>query len=378
MASQALSDYSAMASELSRIQQQTQQQYAQAQQSQTQISKMSQSIHDLTALITALKDTVEANATPDPTPAPPPAPELPPLTQSGIGNLIKAHKDIFEGKREFFDTWLLGIRGALDEDNAALPEESQKFWWIYSKLGNQPKQTVEAYVSEKRNARDFRVDPFINYLTETFQDRHKKQSALAKLKSMKQGTRPFYDHYPRFEKELATAGGLSWSVDVKMDYLSNTLNEELKKQLVTVEFDQTDWNLVVERLRSIASKFEVLAKPSSLPPPSHAQPTPAVEVYDPMDIDVGATGIKKWVFSPALQAQNKTLEGKRAKWVSREELSRRRQEKRCNRCARKGCISYACPLKPAQRPKDSMTAYSAELLQEVEVDEEYNSSESKK
>ena len=129
-------NYSALVNELGQIR-------AQNQNQQAQINEVSQYIQELTASLTALRNTVQALTPPTPTPpvptplAPaPPAPTLTPEGQPRVGNLIKAHKDIFNGEKEFFDTWLLGIRGVLAEDGAALPTPSQKFWWIYSKLGS--------------------------------------------------------------------------------------------------------------------------------------------------------------------------------------------------------------------------------------------------
>ena len=45
------------------------------------------------------------------------------------------------------------------------------------------------------------------------------------------------------------------------------------------------------------------------------------------------------------------LRGKRARWVSEEELNRRKADKVCWRCARKGCTSKVCPLAATVRPK---------------------------
>ena len=48
---------------------------------------------------------------------------------------------------------------------------------------------------------------------------------------------------------------------------------------------------------------------------------------------------------------DKLLVGKRARWVSREEMDRRKAEKVCWRCARRGCNSKVCPLAVPIRPR---------------------------
>ncbi len=52
----------------------------------------------------------------------------------------------------------------------------------------------------------------------------------------------------------------------------------------------------------------------------------------------------------ALKKDNDKLKGKRAKWVTGEEMKSRRAEGRCLRCGRTGCAVPKCPLKPARRP----------------------------
>jgi hypothetical protein len=57
----------------------------------------------------------------------------------------------------------------------------------------------------------------------------------------------------------------------------------------------------------------------------------------------------------AVLEQNKQLAGKRAKWVNRDEMERRRKEGSCFRCGRKECRIDKCPLRPARRPDTSET-----------------------
>jgi hypothetical protein len=51
--------------------------------------------------------------------------------------------------------------------------------------------------------------------------------------------------------------------------------------------------------------------------------------------------------------EDRALLGKRALWVSKEVLTKRREEGRCLRCGRDGCLLRRCPLKPALPPSAS-------------------------
>jgi hypothetical protein len=52
----------------------------------------------------------------------------------------------------------------------------------------------------------------------------------------------------------------------------------------------------------------------------------------------------------AVLQDNESLRGKRAKWVTKEEMAARRREKRCLRYSRTGYQVERCPLEPARRP----------------------------
>ena len=55
------------------------------------------------------------------------------------------------------------------------------------------------------------------------------------------------------------------------------------------------------------------------------------------------------MFPTQVAAQNKTLQGKKARWVIKTELEERQKGKRCMRCNRIGCTSWACLLFPLKR-----------------------------
>ncbi|KAI0991862.1 hypothetical protein K3495_g16325 [Podosphaera aphanis] len=73
-----------------------------------------------------------------------------------------------------------------------------------------------------------------------------------------------------------------------------------------------------------------------------------------------------------------SVERRRAKWKTRAELEKLKQERRCFRCERQGCITSRCPLLPAKKPKNLRV--NSVTLPEIDpstyiIDEENHDSE---
>lgn len=59
-------------------------------------------------------------------------------------------------------------------------------------------------------------------------------------------------------------------------------------------------------------------------------------------------------------------ECRRAKWKTRVELDRLREEGKCFRCERRGCASKKCPLLPAKKPKSKKLQVLSMNLPEID------------
>lgn len=55
---------------------------------------------------------------------------------------------------------------------------------------------------------------------------------------------------------------------------------------------------------------------------------------------------------PSKRLEDRELLGKRAKWVTADEIHHRREEGRCLRCSRSGCRIATCPLAAPIPPRD--------------------------
>ena len=75
------------------------------------------------------------------------------------------------------------------------------------------------------------------------------------------------------------------------------------------------------------------------------EPTPNV-----VQANAGRTVNRNLGGFPSKRPEDRALLGKRAKWVNKTELEKRRADGRCFRCGRDGCRIERCPLAAAIRP----------------------------
>ncbi|KAL2126283.1 hypothetical protein VTI74DRAFT_1265 [Chaetomium olivicolor] len=182
---------------------------------------------------------------------------------------------------------------------------------------------------------------FLQYLTTTYEDPNIAQHALNNLDQMTQGkTESFAAFYPRFEKQLADAGGATWHDAIQINYLRKTLNEEIKDLLVSMLHLPVDYPGFVRELHLLGANIDARrsnqrrmdkAAPTFLqarnPPPDqraakHQNDKRAgTPTQDAMDWEPTRV-------SRAIQKQNEELVGKRAKWADEKEMELRRKEKR--------------------------------------------------
>ncbi|KAK4117936.1 hypothetical protein N657DRAFT_540960, partial [Parathielavia appendiculata] len=266
----------------------------------------------------------------------------------------------FDGNRKNYRSWKLEMEGKLRTDGCLLGPPADQFTYIYSRLGVLPQAMAAAFYESGGPGGAHNPVDFLRYLTSTYEDPNLAQHALNNLDEMAQGDKEsFAAFYPRFEKELADAGGAAWSDAVRINYLRRTLNKEMKTYLISMlhlpkdylgfvrELHELGANIDAQRFsqRRAEKKLRNLPSTGSTPTTQRAQNTEQTNVPRPDVMDWEPTKINR-----AIQKQNKELAGKRAKWASEQEVQRRRREGLCTRCGRKGCWSDKCPLLPPKRP----------------------------
>jgi hypothetical protein len=146
----------------------------------------------------------------------------------------------------------------------------------------------------------------------------------------------------RLEKEFADAGALNWLDEAKRQILLGSLNRTMSGSLMNRGVPATFQGLI-SRLHDITTDMDAL----NLSKPSGRR---TIKDADEMDWTPSAVTANR-VESSTNRLRNDIEARKRAKWVSEEEMSRRREEGRCLRCGRAGCRIAQCPYLPAERPE---------------------------
>jgi hypothetical protein len=275
----------------------------------------------------------------------------------------------FDGNRKKYRNWRLEMEGKLRTDGCFLGSSTDQFTYIYSRLGDSPQSMAAAFYESGGPGGTRNPTRFLQYLTTTYEDPNVAQHALNNLDYMTQGkTESFAAFYPRFEKQLADAGGATWHDVVQINYLRKALNNEMKDLLVPMLHLPEDYPGFARELHNLGANVDARRATQrraggKAPFPSQARnvsPNQGAKHHDNKRTATPPSDPMDWEptkISKAVQRQNKELAGKRAKWADEKEMARRRKEQRCLRCGRDGCWIAECPLLPPRRPDSRAQAH---------------------
>ena len=269
----------------------------------------------------------------------------------------------FDGDRRKYKAWRMQARMKLRVDAEAIGDELAKIGIVFNALEKTALSNMASTIHALEKALDPKVHTLLEHLDKSYRNPHEIQQARQRLATMKQGTRSFVSFVPDFEQCLADADGSEWPEDVKQDRLCEAISPKILEAMVgrtwPKSYDETitlfrkiaeDQYYLSQRNTGTAKNTDRSPVISNIKPEVDVmdwEPTIATKVnaYTPRNGNLD--GHPK---GPGLP-NDYLLRGKRARWVSEEELNRRKADKVCWRCARKGCTSKVCPLAAPVRPK---------------------------
>jgi hypothetical protein len=168
--------------------------------------------------------------TPLPSVAPPASPAVPPSQVKKKPTLPDPPR--FDGVRRKFRAWKQEMESKLETDGSTIGSERDQFAYVFARLGDSPQAMVSAFYSFHRESGTGTTKEFLRYLSSCYEDPNIAQRALDRLNSLTQGDKePFASFLPKFEKEMADAGGANWAPAVKISYLKKALNHEMRREL---------------------------------------------------------------------------------------------------------------------------------------------------
>jgi Retrotransposon gag protein len=239
------------------------------------------------------------------------------------------------------------MEAKLKKDKLAIGDPTDHFAYIEACLGDTAAKMALAYVERARETNSEDPDQFITYLDNIYGDVNAKERANNRLNTMSQGKETFATFLPKFERTLAEAGGSEWTDEVKINTLKRMLNQELRKSLVFMPTHPEEYNEFVKTLQTLASRL------AALDPRKPAAPITPRPRADEMDWQPSTNQVQALEQLSVNKAQTPTSghdERKRAQWVSKETLERRKANKLCLRCGGSGHFIGSCKLLPAQPP----------------------------
>lgn len=280
----------------------------------------------------------------------------------------------FDGTRKAFRAWLLEMRNKLRVDGQVIGTPADQFAYIFSRLEKTPQNMTIAFVERGGTGGSSDPGQYLEYLDSCYGDPNAASRAIDRLQILSQGVNESFAAFlPKFEKELADGGGSDWADSAKISWLKGSLNDEMKRALIGTTPIPTQYTEYARLLQTVGSQMDGFAYGQKRARYSRRSPSPNSTRGKPKPVTQAATTSEEMDWEAtrvnrAFQKDNEKLQGKRAKWVTREEMTSRRKEKRCMRCGRTGCKMTVCPLLPAQRPETK--AHRARPVLDAAVEQE--------
>lgn len=183
---------------------------------------------------------------------------------------------------------------------------------------------------------------------------------------MAQGREAFATFLPKFERTLTEAGGNEWADQAKVNTLKRTLNMELRRSLVYVPVHPTGYNDFVQMLQTLASRLDALRTRT---PTTPAPPTADVMDWEPSTNKAQTSGQPQTAVNKVQAPANGQNEQKRAQWVSKDVLEKRKSNNLCLRCGKRGHFIDSCRLLPARPPQPAQQDQTKTRVTKVEEDD---------
>jgi hypothetical protein len=292
----------------------------------------------------------------------------------------------YDGDRDELEQWLSQAKYKLEVDYAKCSERV-KYLAIHNKLRGDAATQLAPWFKAVAGTKDEAAEKIFDQLELSFGDPHKKEKAARKLHQLRQGNKPFTEYFVEYRRLVMEAGGANWPEDVKKSYLRAGLSRELQELMIGRENPDHDFGGFCNELKRISDQAEAFQQrnrqfrrnegnqrpPRNPPVPTTTNTTTSASTQDQAQAAPrgGALDAMDWQPSGPASIAN----ARRAKWVSREELDKRRKEGRCIRCGANNHLQKDCPYKPARPPRAAPATPAPVTLIEPTLEDEDDASE---
>ena len=262
------------------------------------------------------------------------------------------HPERFTGEDESLYPVFRGLLEAkLRTDAQAIGGDYEQVWYAFGRLADTASKRIFPWIQHAQDGPNFTVRYLLEQMDLAFLDQQKQSKAVARINTIKQRNRSFREFLQEFDQTLMEANGWGWQEEVKKGLLKAALAGEVRRELVGRD-EPTTYPAYVAQIRKITDdlsewKDEEKSKARFQKPQSTAQqqdqPTGEQMDWEPTRTATVASART----SQTRQSQSKP----RAKWVSQQEMTRRKESGECLRCGSDEHFIGKCHLGPAKRPE---------------------------
>lgn len=246
--------------------------------------------------------------------------------------------------RSLWPTWQIQARGKA-KSCGNNPED--QFYAVFNKLKDNAAKNVTPWVSQNMAMGKATYEGLLNELGRLYDDPAAQAKPLSNLKTMKQQEREsFANFFPKFEKELANAGGVSFEDSIKVMFLRTSLSTRFRSCLPLTKHYATYEELVTDLQTAAAA----IANEEILSGRRHASliqprlPEPPAQSFAPTPMDWTPTSNNQG------RINGQPDQRPRARFVSKEVLKARLEANCCLRCGNSNHYQPNCPYRPPINP----------------------------
>jgi hypothetical protein len=259
------------------------------------------------------------------------------------------HPEKFTGEDETLYPIFRGLlESKLRTDSQAIGGEYEMVWYAFGRLNGTASKRIFPWIQHTQGGPDFTIDNLFEQMDLAFLDLEKQSKAVAKINTIKQKSRSFREFLQEFDQTLMEANGWGWQEVVKKGLLKAALAGEVRRELVGRDEPAT-YSAYVALIRKITDDLNEW-KDDQKQRNRFQKPVPAAPQQDATDQRMDWEPTRTAPAAATRTGRPRNQNQPRAKWVSQQEMTRRKEADLCLRCGSGDHYIGQCHLGPAKKP----------------------------
>ena len=271
----------------------------------------------------------------------------------------------FDGTRTSYPVFKQKARAKIDIDGAIYDSELGQVNYLFNRLSGTAAKVVLPWLNAHHSPT---LASFWTFMDSRFSDPQAKARALDKLQSMRQKpTEDIRDYLTRFDQELLESE-VQMDNAIKISTFTRGLKPQVQRDIAIVNqslsFEEYCHEAI--RIQDVHKRISFFARSSSLLQQGAPASPQLKQSSDAMD----------WEPTRVNTVQTTHTGKGRAKWVSQDEITRRKNNRLCIRCGTTAHMIKNCPYAPARRPQSmEQVSIATTAFEEPQLEQEDQVSE---